>query len=247
MSEFLAACEQAARLGGEILQSWRTRFTAREKGPSDLVTEADFASQKAIQEFLAGKYPDFDFLGEESTAAEKTARKSEYRWIVDPLETALPDLGLVPVTDGRSTLSVPTADAGFRGHIDKSSVAIVFEKMRHRLLARGKSIESRTVHQKNVEPAVVVVIIESDAAAGCLEQIFVFVFAAEERLDVESGILRDVDEADAEVAWLRGGSGSSSRGLRRGGQFCASEQRAGQRKHIFKGENQRGPAQRTKE
>ena len=35
-------------------------------------------------------------------------------WIVDPLEAALPDVGLVPVTDGRSTLSVPTADAAFR-------------------------------------------------------------------------------------------------------------------------------------
>src|SRR6185503_9904346 len=59
----------------------------------DLVTEADLASQKAIREVLLGTFPDHDFLGEEE-AAERTAagqaaipeRRSEYRWIVDPLD-----------------------------------------------------------------------------------------------------------------------------------------------------------------
>ena len=35
--------EHAARLGGGILLDWRSRFTAREKSPSNLVTEADVA------------------------------------------------------------------------------------------------------------------------------------------------------------------------------------------------------------
>lgn len=86
MPDFLRACEEAARLGGEILQSWRKRFTAREKGPSDLVTEADLASQQAIQEFLAKEFPGFDFLGEESSPTANQPRMSDYRWIVDPLD-----------------------------------------------------------------------------------------------------------------------------------------------------------------
>ena len=76
----------------------------------------------------------------------------------------------------------------------KGSVAIVFEKMRRRRLSCGKTFEARAVHQKNIQPAVVVVIVESDAATGRFEQIFVFVFAAEKRFDVQAGLFRDVDE-----------------------------------------------------
>src|SRR6476619_2580772 len=89
MREFLSVCEQAARAGGQILLDWQHRFTAREKGRRDLVTEADVASQKAIREILLGRFPSHDFLGEEdasfppSTAA---SGQSEYRWIVDPLD-----------------------------------------------------------------------------------------------------------------------------------------------------------------
>ena len=50
MSEYVKACEQAARAGGAVLQHWRGKFAVREKGPADLVTEADLASQEKIQE-----------------------------------------------------------------------------------------------------------------------------------------------------------------------------------------------------
>jgi myo-inositol-1(or 4)-monophosphatase len=87
MSEYLRACEEAARIGGAVLDQWRHRVTAREKGPSDLVTEADHASQQAIQTFLAQEFPDFDFLGEESPLEEQRKKQSgEFRWIVDPLD-----------------------------------------------------------------------------------------------------------------------------------------------------------------
>ncbi|HWL07209.1 MAG TPA: inositol monophosphatase family protein [Planctomicrobium sp.] len=82
--EFRVAAEQAARLGGEILESWGSRFTAREKSPANLVTEADLASQEAIFDFLSGKYPDHGFLGEEDLFTPNTA--SPYRWVIDPLD-----------------------------------------------------------------------------------------------------------------------------------------------------------------
>ena len=43
--------------------AWRDRFQAREKGPKDLVTEADLASQEAIQRIVENAFPEHRFLG----------------------------------------------------------------------------------------------------------------------------------------------------------------------------------------
>ncbi len=95
MSEYIRACEQAAKAGGAVLQQWRGKFDVREKGPADLVTEADLASQKKIRELLLGQFPDHDFLGEEDDPLDanqgkrdsaQDSSKSEFQWIVDPLD-----------------------------------------------------------------------------------------------------------------------------------------------------------------
>jgi myo-inositol-1(or 4)-monophosphatase len=93
MSDFLSVCVAAARAGGECLTAWQDRFQPREKGPKDLVTEADLAAQEAIRTVLLGAFPDHDFLAEEDAAERKSLgqspippRKSAYRWIVDPLD-----------------------------------------------------------------------------------------------------------------------------------------------------------------
>ena len=84
MEDYLTACEQAARAGGEVLLSWIGQFAVREKGPSDLVTEADLASQEAIRGILLVHYPKHAFVGEElDRSADLTA---EYCWVVDPLD-----------------------------------------------------------------------------------------------------------------------------------------------------------------
>jgi len=84
MPDFTTVCEEAARAGGEILLSWQGRFKVREKGPADLVTEADLASQKAIAEVVLGHFPAHEFLGEEEEG-DKTLG-DDYCWIVDPLD-----------------------------------------------------------------------------------------------------------------------------------------------------------------
>jgi myo-inositol-1(or 4)-monophosphatase len=76
--------EQAGRIGGAILQEWAGRITPKEKSPKNLVTEADFASQKAIVEFLSRECPGHAFLGEEDGGPATI--ESDYRWIVDPLD-----------------------------------------------------------------------------------------------------------------------------------------------------------------
>ena len=40
----------------------------RDKGPKDLVTESDFASQEVIRETICKAFPDHDFLSEEDAA-----------------------------------------------------------------------------------------------------------------------------------------------------------------------------------
>lgn len=84
LAELLSAAEEAARLGGSVLQSWAARFTPREKSPANLVTEADEASQRAIFDYLRARYPTHRFLGEEGL--NRSAGDSAYRWIIDPLD-----------------------------------------------------------------------------------------------------------------------------------------------------------------
>lgn len=67
-----------------MLREWLGRFAVREKGPSDLVTEADMASQEAIRALVMRHFPDHGFIGEEGSAANH--RDHEYCWIVDPLD-----------------------------------------------------------------------------------------------------------------------------------------------------------------
>lgn len=86
MDEFSNACEQAARAGGQVLRDWLGRIRAREKGPKDLVTEADLASQQAIRELLLGRFPDHQFLGEEIDSSDARTLGEGYCWVVDPLD-----------------------------------------------------------------------------------------------------------------------------------------------------------------
>jgi myo-inositol-1(or 4)-monophosphatase len=60
------------------------RISAREKAPSDLVTEADLASQETIREILLKAFPEHGFLAEEDT--DRTSKAGRLRWIVDPLD-----------------------------------------------------------------------------------------------------------------------------------------------------------------
>jgi myo-inositol-1(or 4)-monophosphatase len=89
MHQYVTTCEEAARLGGAILLDYRDRMNAREKGPGDLVTEADLASQRAIRRFLLERFPEHGFVGEEDgySAATKASRDPQQPvWLVDPLD-----------------------------------------------------------------------------------------------------------------------------------------------------------------
>ena len=142
-------------------------------------------------------------------------------------------------------------EAGFYGDVGEGAVAIVFVEMGAGFLASGKAFEAGAVDEEDVEPAVVVVVVKSYAAAGGFEEVFVFVFTAEDGFGVEAGFFGDVYEVYAErrscYGWSRGrrtrGSGRLASLTGKCG-CCVSLRGAGEGKNIFEREDGRGAAER---
>jgi len=87
LRDYLDAATTAARRAADVLESWRQRFAVREKGRFDFVTDADVASQKAIFEYLLGRFPGHEFLGEEDAPTHgRPAPDAPPTWIVDPID-----------------------------------------------------------------------------------------------------------------------------------------------------------------
>lgn len=77
---------EAARLGGQVLMSYRDAFKATFKARKDLVTDADIASQRAIANLLTARFPDSIFVGEEEGFNTVRPEPGQLCWIVDPLD-----------------------------------------------------------------------------------------------------------------------------------------------------------------
>lgn len=91
IDKMLTTARIAAAAGAEQLLSYQGRFSVQEKAPKDLVTEADVASQKAIETILMSAFPDHEFMGEEEgqdqISPELLADPNHPPiWIVDPLD-----------------------------------------------------------------------------------------------------------------------------------------------------------------
>ena len=77
------ALEATAAAGEIIRNGWHSDRQITFKGRADIVTDIDFAAEKAILEILTAAFPDFGILSEESPPV---AGASPYRWVVDPLD-----------------------------------------------------------------------------------------------------------------------------------------------------------------
>jgi myo-inositol-1(or 4)-monophosphatase len=85
VDDLRAACDEAARLGGEVLRDrWGKARTIEYKGGIDLVTDADRASEAVVLGFLAARFPGAAILAEESGASGAGA--GGLRFYVDPLD-----------------------------------------------------------------------------------------------------------------------------------------------------------------
>ena len=110
MAEFLEVAKRSALEAGALLKEKVGKVGAYEKHPADLVTEADVAAQRRIEEIVLGAFPDHSFLGEESQGStpyfgealrsrvpvaqmlkesqcgSRAPASLPYTWIVDPLD-----------------------------------------------------------------------------------------------------------------------------------------------------------------
>jgi myo-inositol-1(or 4)-monophosphatase len=83
---YLETCENAVRAAGATIREWIGRTSIQSKGPADFVTEADFAAQDVVKRTVLQAFPQHSVLGEEDRLAGDTPSKTDYRWIVDPLD-----------------------------------------------------------------------------------------------------------------------------------------------------------------
>jgi myo-inositol-1(or 4)-monophosphatase len=84
-SPFLSAALDAARGAGRLLRDelGGARRISHKRSVIDLVTEMDQRSERFIVERLLGAFPDHGVLAEEGGV---TRGRSEYRWVIDPLD-----------------------------------------------------------------------------------------------------------------------------------------------------------------
>jgi myo-inositol-1(or 4)-monophosphatase len=85
--ELLEIAVEAARMAGELLleraRAGAEREVSSKSTPTDLVSEADRTSERAIRALLLERRPEDGFLGEEGGAAQSDSGLS---WVVDPLD-----------------------------------------------------------------------------------------------------------------------------------------------------------------
>jgi myo-inositol-1(or 4)-monophosphatase len=85
--ELLAVAVEAASAAGELLDERARRGAERhvssKSTPTDLVSEADLASERLIRDLLATRRPKDGFLGEEGGGRDGS---SGLTWVVDPLD-----------------------------------------------------------------------------------------------------------------------------------------------------------------
>jgi myo-inositol-1(or 4)-monophosphatase len=86
-AELLDVAIEAARMAGELLlervRHGREQTVSSKSTPTDLVSEADLESERAIKALLAQRRPDDGFVGEEGGEEQGSSGLS---WVVDPLD-----------------------------------------------------------------------------------------------------------------------------------------------------------------
>ncbi|NUQ61402.1 MAG: inositol monophosphatase [Pirellulales bacterium] len=86
-SQYLKVCREAVSEAGEVLMDRLGQVRVQAKGRADLVTEADFAAQEVVRQKLFAAFPEHTVLGEEDPPeANERYPRSDYRWILDPLD-----------------------------------------------------------------------------------------------------------------------------------------------------------------
>jgi myo-inositol-1(or 4)-monophosphatase len=142
MHPMLGIAVKAARRAGAIINR-ATRdvdlLAITRKHPNDFVTDVDRAAEQAIIEILHRAYPDHAILAEESGASAGSAGRSEYTWIIDPLD------GTTNFIHGFPQYAVSIA----LRHKDVLSQAVIYDPSKNELFTatrgRGAYLNERRI------------------------------------------------------------------------------------------------------
>jgi myo-inositol-1(or 4)-monophosphatase len=121
---------RAARAAGSIINRAALDLDVLKvasKGVNDFVTEVDRAAEQAIIEILREAYPDHAILAEES-GRQHGAQRSDYLWIIDPLDGTTNFIHGLPIYAVSIALS-------FRGRLEQ---AVVYDPARNDLFYASK-------------------------------------------------------------------------------------------------------------
>jgi myo-inositol-1(or 4)-monophosphatase len=99
MPSYISVCENAARRAGKILCDMQNTISVRHISDHfDIVTEADLAAQKIVEQTILESFPDHGILGEEDNLSVQARQStSPFRWIVDPLDGTTNYVHAVPM------------------------------------------------------------------------------------------------------------------------------------------------------
>lgn len=140
---------QTARDAGSVLADRLGRaLQVSNKGDIDLVTEADVASEKLIIDRIKSHYPRHAILAEESGATdgvEFIPGKSEWKWIIDPLD------GTTNYAHGYPCFCVSIA----LEREGKIEVGVIYDPMRDEMFAAergsGATLNERRIRVSTVD------------------------------------------------------------------------------------------------
>jgi myo-inositol-1(or 4)-monophosphatase len=137
---------QIAREAGRLLVQRLGIAKVTTKGDINLVTEADIAAENLIIDRIRSYYPQHGILAEESGEADSVkGKRSEWKWIIDPLD------GTTNYAHGYPCFAVSIA----LEHSGELEIGVVYDPMRDEMFAaergQGATLNGRKMRVSNVE------------------------------------------------------------------------------------------------
>ena len=137
---------EMARDAGSLLMQRLGTAKVTNKGDINLVTEADLASENLIIERIRSYYPQHGILAEESGEAVLVGgRRSEWKWIIDPLD------GTTNYAHGYPCFCVSIA----LEHEGVLEIGVVYDPVRDEMFAaergQGATLNDRTIRVSDVD------------------------------------------------------------------------------------------------
>ena len=137
---------QIAREAGHLLVQRLGIAKVTTKGDINLVTEADIAAENLIIERIRSHYPQHGILAEESGEAVLVGgKRSEWKWIIDPLD------GTTNYAHGYPCFCVSIA----LEHNGELTLGVVYDPMRDEMFAaergQGATLNDRRIRVSSVE------------------------------------------------------------------------------------------------